>query len=889
MPVSRLKGSPESVTAIGHAEPSIFDPLEEYAGNRPEDIALQSVSAEGRSLLSFGQLFGRVRELSAWLVREEVKPGCHAAILMENTPQWAVTFLSGYSAGLVIVPLDGSQHVQALAGVVRHSACELLFCDAAFRKQAREIAEACPALRVIETDTEPGPGNSSASAPADRLPLVRRDPDADLVILYTGGTTGNPKGVCLSEKNIFITIKDVLARCPVYPTDNVLCVLPMFHVMPLLANLLGPLYAGARVTYFQTRDPRALLAGFKEEAITGFMCVPQFYYLMHRRILEEVNGQPALRRAVFHILLRVSGFLRQRFGWNAGKVLLKPIHEKFGPQFRIFGVGAATFDTRVAESMRDLGFDFFQVYGLTETCGPVTLTPPGRDGGLTCGAAMDHSEIRILHPGPDGIGEVLARGEHLSRGYWNDPEGMSALFRDGWLHTGDLGYLDGSGRLRITGRRKEVLVLSNGKKVFPEPLEFQLQQDCDLIEEVCVTLAPAGRSGEPQLYAVVVPNLHRFKSMNASAVEDRIRFDIDTACRSLPAYQRIHGLEIRTEPLPRTSTRKLKRFEIKPRMTKAFPEPVLGLQEEPEIFRVIREFKSHGPIERETNLEIDLGLDSIERVELFSTIESRFGLVFTPDEIATTFTAGELADLVATRRSEGEEKSPQNWAGILQLPLTAQEQRLASGTLARRPMQELISCAIMRMARLAARVFLSLQVEGVDRLPNRFPFIICANHASFIDAFLLAMALPSPVFRRLFFFGASKLARGRVSQLLWRQFRALRIDPELNLRSALRLGAEGLDRGLVLCVFPEGHRSIDGRLQPFRNGASVLALELGVPVVTVAIDGSHNVWARGSLRIRFAPVRIIFGPVIHPEPGASYSALTQRVFAGVEEALGRGA
>jgi long-chain acyl-CoA synthetase len=312
------------------------------------------------------------------------------------------------------------------------------------------------------------------------------------------------------------------------------------------------------------------------------------------------------------------------------------------------------------------------------------------------------------------------------------------------------------------------------------------------------------------------------------------------------------------------------------------------LQEEPEIFRLIREFKSHGPIEREMNLEIDLGLDSIERVELFSTIESRFGLVFTPDQIATTFTAGELADLVATRRSECKE-SPQSWAGILQWPLTTEEQRLASGTLARRPMQELISYAIMRTARLATRIFLGLQVEGVDRLPDHFPFVICANHASFIDAFLLAMALPLPVFRRLFFFGASKLSRGRVSQWLWRQFRALRIDPELNLRSALRLGAEGLNRGLVLCVFPEGHRSIDGRLQPFRNGASVLALELGVPVVTAAIDGSYNVWARGSLRIRFAPVRIIFGPVIHPEPGASYSAFTQRVFAGVEEALARGA
>jgi 1-acyl-sn-glycerol-3-phosphate acyltransferase len=145
------------------------------------------------------------------------------------------------------------------------------------------------------------------------------------------------------------------------------------------------------------------------------------------------------------------------------------------------------------------------------------------------------------------------------------------------------------------------------------------------------------------------------------------------------------------------------------------------------------------------------------------------------------------------------------------------------------------------------------------------------------------------VFRRLFFFGSSKLSRDVVSKWLWRQFRALRIDPELNLRSALRLGAEGLNRGLVLCVFPEGHRSIDGRLQPFRNGTSVLALELGVPVVTAAIDGTHHVWARGSRRIRLSPVRITFGDVIVPDAGSTYSAFTQRVFDGVEGALVRGA
>ena len=341
---------------------------------------------------------------------------------------WGVSFVAAYSAGWVVVPLDPGTDSQTLSRTVSHADCEALIFSEKYVGTAHQIAGANSGLVLLEGSSGTADRTAQACGP---LPLVTRDFDSDLAILYTGGTTGSPKGVRLTEANLFWSIRDMLAVCPVTARDHILSILPLFHVMPLLANLLGPLYVGARVTYLLDRDPVRVLSTFRVEGITAFLCVPQFYYLLIRRIMEQVAAQPAVRRMAFHWLLDLSHFLRRRLNIRVGRWLFRPIHHRFGPDFRLFGVGAASFAPQAAETLLDLGFNLFQAYGMTETTGLATVDPPGANGGLTCGRQVPHAKIRIHEPDRDGIGEILIAGEQLTPGYWKEPQATVEAIRDG--------------------------------------------------------------------------------------------------------------------------------------------------------------------------------------------------------------------------------------------------------------------------------------------------------------------------------------------------------------------------------------------------------------------------------------------------------------------------
>jgi len=860
-----------------------FERLERYASARPDDVALQSVSGDLRYALTWRALAGEIRRLGCQLnLIVSPNTGAHVGLLMDDSPRWGVAFLAAYSAGCVIVPLDPSQSAAALSEILAHAECEALIFSEKYAGAARQISEANKSLALIDDSCSPAVTQESAGAP---LPLVNRDPAADLAILYTGGTTGSAKGVRITEANLFWSIWDMLAVCPVTADDHILSILPLFHVMSLLANLLGPLYVGAKITYLAGRDPARILAAFNEERVTAFLCVPQFYYLLVRRVFEQVEAQSRFKRFAFYRLLSLSRFLRRRMKICAGRFLFGQIHHRFGTKFRLFGVGAASFAPGMAETMLDLGFHLFQAYGMTETAGPVTVDPPGPSGGSACGPPLPHAQIRIHDPDRDGVGEILIAGEHLTPGYWNDPQATAELIRGGWLWSGDLGFMDSSGRLRVTGRKKEVIVLSSGKNVFPEQVEYQIQQGSEFIREICVLGCVSASGAGESLHAVIVPDFDRLRDRGVANVQDQIRYDIESTSRSLPAWQRVHSFEIRDTPLPRTSTRKLKRFDVHASFQNSASRGNAQVADdsEPAVFALIRRIKKNcGPISPDSNLELDLGFDSLERVELLSNIGTQFGLEISDEQASHIFTAGDLARIVdiATPVQDGTWVS---WPEILRTPLSAEQKTIASLYLKRRFVLERTIFAFCKTAGFAARFLLSLRVSGLEDIPREYPFVICSNHASYLDALLVAATLPFPVFCRLFFLGATKYMRTPRRRWFARLVRGIAIDAGANSSSALRLAAEGLKEGLVLCVFPEGHRSIDGRLLPFHSGPSILAIEQSIPILPVGIIGSHNVWGRGSSRIHLSPVEVRFGTPIDPAGSPNHEQLTLRL----QEAVGK--
>ncbi len=280
-----------------------------------------------------------------------------------------------------------------------------------------------------------------------------------------------------------------LAGLTLDPSDAVLGVLPLFHVLSQMANIFLPLVKGARVVYLETLNTTELLRALAERKITAFAVVPQFFYLIHDRIFKEVTQRGTIAKQAVRALMAITRFFR-RLGWNSGRLFFRRIHKTFGENMRYLVTGGSRFDPQIAADFQALGIDVLQAYGLTETCGAACVNPLDNIVLGSVGPPLTGIEIRILDPQPQEgvaqpVGEILIRGAIVMKGYWNRPDATSAALKDGWLYTGDLGYLDSGGNLFITGRKKEVIILSNGKNVYPDEIETHYLKS-PYIKEICV-------------------------------------------------------------------------------------------------------------------------------------------------------------------------------------------------------------------------------------------------------------------------------------------------------------------------------------------------------------------------------------------------------------------
>jgi long-chain acyl-CoA synthetase len=468
---------------------------------------------------------------------------------------------------------------------------------------------------------------------------------------------------------------------------------------------------------------------------------------------------------------------------------------------------------------------------------------------------------------------VLVRGENVMQGYHNNPEATAEAIRDGWLHTGDLGCIDRRGYLHITGRKKDVIVLSSGKNIYPEEIEKFYQSASPFIKEICVVGVPDTATGDggEKLHAVVVPDFERLKSELASSAYDAVRWELETLSERLPPYKRVLSLEIRKAPLPLTTTRKIKRFQVQQEVLDRAAKPAAAdsapaTPVEERLFALIRAVKDAPAINPSMNLELDLGFTSLERVELLSAIQEAFGARLPDEEAAKIHTVAELAGAVERLQggaAAGGEEALISWREILHSPLDAEEARLVREVLRHRPVAEPAAWLVAHVIRAVSWALFRLRAEGLKNLPEP-PFLLCPNHASFVDAFLLFGLLPSRALRNTFFIGDRSYFKGPVLSTLGSWVKVVTVGADRGVRSSLRLAAEGLGRGMILCVFPEGERTIDGELKAFRKGPAILATELGVPVVPVGIRGSYEVWHRGSSRFRLHPVTYVFGEPLDP-------------------------
>jgi long-chain acyl-CoA synthetase len=879
----------------------------------PSHIAVELQLADPEAVVvshTYAELRQMAESVGSWLRDFCTPSGARCAILGANSPNWVAAYLGSLSVGAIPVPLDTSFKPEQVAKLLLDSGSALLFADDRHRDVAKQaIAMTGAKVQMVllsgEGEGDPTLRAMFAAGPTPDFSPIDARPDDTAVILYTSGTTSDPKGVMLTHANMDAEAEAVFGFIRIDETDAILGVLPLFHALAQMANLLLPYSAGTRVVYLEQLNTTELLRGLRDRNITLFCCVPQFFYLIHEKVMRQVKERSGLGRVVFQILMFLSRFGRS-VGVNPGKVFFAKAHAALGQKMRYLITGGSRFDPSIGRDLETLGFDILQAYGLTECCGGATVTELRTRFNGSVGKPLAGVEVKILDPKPEGgamTGEVAIRGPIVMKGYYNRPEATTDVLKEGWLHTGDLGHLDAGGNLFITGRQKDVIVLSSGKNIYPEEIETHYAQS-SWIKEICV-LGLQSAPGEPfaeRLHAVIVPDLEILREKRIVNMKEVVRFDVENLSAKLPSTKRILSYDIWQEDLPRTTTRKLKRFAIQKLVQERHARQQRGeiaiaareLSEhdrewslEPEVERALNVIrKAAKKLDRgqelhpKDNLELDLGLDSMQRVELVVALEQELGAKADENMISEVYTVRELVDTVRAGIGASGARLKAGWDEVFATEATEPE---IVAVAENRPVASRLWFVFGRFVKwFVCRLLFRMEISGLEKLPRSGPFILCPNHQSFIDAPLLVSFFPYRLYRDLFYVGTSEIFGSGPMRRLAKSLKLVPVDPDANLVPAMRAGSYGLKRGKILVLYPEGERSIDGEPKLFKKGAAILAVHHDVPIYPVAIEGFHDAWPRGEGFQGFHKLRAAIGDPIYPpkdaaSPDEAYEVVNRRL------------
>ena len=872
--------------------------LVQAASVRSTKVAMMVIGPDRKEDITFGSMLAQIRSIACRLIQEKIQFGDRVALIGENDPNWAIAYLGILYRGAVVTPLDPAATTQTLGEFLKGAEAKLAFVSPGsmpkFRAACEHIGRSIPAV-TLSGLTEPngvGRFDEWIETPTSKEFNETKPPAkaGDLaVLIYTSGTTGTPKAVPLTHGNIYAESTKIQEVMNISDKEVLLSLLPLFHAYSQIVNLWLATIVGARVVYLSELSSAGIERGLKESKATALIGVPRLWYLFHKKIFDAVHKRAAPMRVLFRGLLLLNGVLRDWLRLNAGKVFFKPVHQSFGGKLRLAVSGGASFDEDVARDFHRLGFTILQGYGLTETTGAATVTRFEDNKIGSVGTPLNGVEVRIDQPDANGIGEVLIRGPMVMSGYYKNPEAnIEAFNAEGFFRSGDLGRFDKQGHLYIVGRKKDVIKLPSGKNVFPEDVEAHYERS-PFVSEVCV-LGVKDESSQfkraEKLCAVVVPNFEYLKTQRIGSARDWVVWELENLGRELPEYQRVHDFVLRAESLPRTTTRKIRRFELRNQLEALRKEQGNGraskatvlieteraLMDSPAGRATVAAVRQHvadvDPIQPAMNFEIDLSLDSLARAECFASVEQMLGIEFTPEELSTVQTVGELVQ-IANAKVTGSPSALVaagagfHWRNVL--AETREELPEVEQLLGPRPALVLLAYVLLRLIYFAASFLFRVEVKGKDILTQlKPPYLICPNHQSYLDPFLVCSTYSRKVLENTFHVGASMYFTNRVMAQLARLINVIPIDPDLQLLRAMRAGGAVLRAKKILNIYPEGQRSLDGELQEFKKGAAILATELKVPIVPVALDGPYRIWPRKSWRVRLAKVSITFGEPIVP-------------------------
>lgn len=851
------------MTASDHQQSlvGLFDRLRDQ-GRRP---ALMAVGEEARTW-HYSQLVDEAARLAAGLARRGVSAKEPVAIFAPNAPEWVVANLALLALGAIPVPLDIRQGRENLAHCLSDSGCRRAFTTSDYAPALREAYGDGKALEIILLDVEKNPKEAAGGAVWWREVMsdtahepARFDAGDVAVLFYTSGTTGAPKGVPLTHRNIKVNIDGLLAENLVDANQRVLLPLPLHHVYPYVVGMLVPLAIGASLVFPSGISGPEIAGALREGRVTTVVGVPRLYEALVDAIERQIAGHGRTAARIFRQLLGVCIWTRRRVGWRAGRIVFAPIHRRMAPELELLVSGGARLDPELGWKLQGLGWEVLSGYGLTETAPIIAFNTPGRKKLESVGQTLAGVEVRIDPvEGKEG-GEILVRGDNVFSHYHNKPDKTREVFtKDGWLRTGDLGRLDEDGFLLVAARVKETIVLPGGENVFPEEVE-----EAFIASPFIRDAAVMEREGRLVLLAVPEPAAAGGGGEGEESQEE-VRKEVRRISWRLPSFQRVTDAVITRESLPRTTLGKLRRHELPEiyERAKAGVRPEAreeelsredrALLDDPRAGHVwgwLKERFAGRTVSLDANLYLDVGLDSMDWVTLSLEVEEQVGVRFDERQIAKIETVRGLLEAVRRAPAAEEGGAPEELSSDQKRWIAPKGRGLTAAAYVMIALNKLLHRGVFR-----------LRVEGLERLPADGPFVLTPNHASLLDPFALAAALPRARLRNVYWAGLKDmLFKSAPRRLFSRMFNVFPVDPFAGPVSSLSYGKAVLERGDALVWFPEGERTYSGKMQRFQPGIGQLAEATGAPLVPVHIEGTYAAWPRQKRLPRPRPVRIVIG------------------------------
>ncbi|MBQ4646182.1 MAG: AMP-binding protein [Candidatus Gastranaerophilales bacterium] len=551
---------------MGLRSKDILSILEDKTRDYQEKIALGTKDTFGWKEFTYKGIGQLSRKVARYIIEEtDVPKGERLAILSESKPEYATAVFASALSGMVTVPLDVKLTKYELKSILMDAQPTILFTSQYYLETARALKEEIPSIKyifVLDQHSKHTDVINVYDVP-DKFSAKwrRRSPKSTAFIIYTSGTTGQPKGVEISFANITSQLEDLgyaLGEILGDKKVTALSILPMNHLFEMTVGFCTFLNYGFSVYYTQSLKPKDILGIMQEKKVEFMIVVPAFLKLLKAGIESELKNAPKITQILFNAMYHFAKFIPS---YGIKKMLFKKIHDKFGGNFIGCISGGAPLDLGVAAFFERIGIKVYQGYGLSETSPVVCVNTDRRNDLASVGRPLKHFEARI----DSQTGELQLKGPSVMKGYHNQPELTAEVIdEDGWLHTGDIAKID-RGHIYITGRIKNMIVLAGGKKVFPEEVESVLEKS-EYLAETCVmgiNRSFGAKDGMEEVTAIVVPKEDLYKNHSEEEVEKLVRDDIKLLSMQLTQYKRPSTVIIKKEPLPRTTTRKVKRNEVK--------------------------------------------------------------------------------------------------------------------------------------------------------------------------------------------------------------------------------------------------------------------------------------------------------------------------------------